>query len=428
MTALYSWCRRWISLLIVIAVLAVVSIDMPHIYGPPIRADGEGYHLWTRALLEGDLTFRHYKDWSGMSLADANRQIYQNKYPPGLALLRFPVMMFLVDREPGGQVISPAEHWANQILGGVALALVGFFFLRTCQLLELPNWCGHVGLLALVFGSGLFHYATFDASFSHVYSALGAALLTWLAVRAVVNPPHRLPVLLTIETCFLFILIRNTNILMFGALVVAYFYALRHRGVLTRRGGLRDLAVLLIGTAAGIAVQLSYNYYAQGRLTLSSYGSEPFEWHRPMLRSVLFSYDRGLFNYYPVVAVMLAAAWAVRRTRLAAAAFTLLILTYATLYGFWWSWKLGAGFGHRGFVELMPVAGVLFVAALATMNARGRAIIVAGAAVCTLLTINFMIGIWTYSLPMDQTDPTTYWAFVYGEESVWITAWKHLVH
>jgi len=126
--------------------------------------------------------------------------------------------------------------------------------------------------------------------------------------------------------------------------------------------------------------------------------------------------------------VMLAAAWAVRRTRLAAAAFTLLILTYATLYGFWWSWKLGAGFGHRGFVELMPVAGVLFVAALATMNARGRAIIVAGAAVCTLLTINFMIGIWTYSLPMDQTDPTTYWAFVYGEESVWITAWKHLVH
>ena len=42
-----------------------------------------------------------------------------------MALFRFPVMALLVDLRPGGPLISPAEHGANQILAGLALTAIG---------------------------------------------------------------------------------------------------------------------------------------------------------------------------------------------------------------------------------------------------------------------------------------------------------------
>src|SRR5206468_2675067 len=144
-----------------------------------------------------------------------------------------------------------------------------------------------------------------------------------------------------------------------GALIVAYFHLRRRQGALTATNGLRDLVVLLAGAGAAGAVQLSYNWYAHGTVVLSSYGTEAFEWRRPMQLAVLVSYERGLFSYFPVVALVLASAWAMRRTRLAAAWFSLLVLAYVVLYGYWSSWMLGCGFGHRGFVELMPLGLVL---------------------------------------------------------------------
>ena len=53
--------QRWGSLLIVVAILVPVTLFQPYRNGPPIRSDGAGYHLWTRVLLEGDLSFERYQ-------------------------------------------------------------------------------------------------------------------------------------------------------------------------------------------------------------------------------------------------------------------------------------------------------------------------------------------------------------------------------
>jgi hypothetical protein len=417
MSGCRSWFLRWASLLVVLAILVPVTIWKPYHNGPPIRSDGEGYHIWTRAILEGDFAFRKYQTVSGVYLADPTRNVFQNKYPPGVALLRLPVMAFLVNRHPGSPLISSAEHKANLLLSALALLVICAACLRTCELLAVPIWSRHFALLALVFGTGLFHYATYDASFSHIYSALGTAVLMQLGVRALVSP-HRLPVLATAATVFFLLLIRNTNVVLLGTMASAYFFARQRQGTLAARDAVHDLAVLLGGAVPAGLLQLGYNCFTHGTLVLSSYGDETFAWDQPMLRSVLFSYERGLFTYYPVVGVALAAVWAVRRTRPAAVWFTLLLLAYTTLYGFWSSWMLGSGFGHRGFVEVMPLAVVLFAAALEAMSPRWRGAFVAGAALCTWLTVHLMVRYWKGQLPMEGTTAAVYWGLILGRNSL----------
>jgi hypothetical protein len=318
-------------------------------------------------------------------------------------------MAFLVDRRPGSPAISRAEHGANLALSAAALIAVCYLSLRTCQLLSLDGASSHYALLALVFGTGLFHYATYDSSFSHIYSALGVAFLTWLGVRAIVGRSNHLPPLLTAVTCFLFILLRNTNLIALAMMALAYGYGRRKNGTLSRRGGCLDLAMLCLGTGGAALLQLLYNYYARGRFTLSSYGEESFLWNRPEQFSVLFSYDRGLFNYYPVVALVLLCALTVRRLRVPAAWFSLLLLGYVTLYGFWYSWQLGSGFGHRGFVELMPLGIVLFAAALGDLPPRARRNACVMAFLCTVFTVAFMVRYWKGTLPMFGTTASVYW-------------------
>jgi hypothetical protein len=401
--------HRWHSLVVIALVTIPVAFFQPWKNGPPIRSDGEGYHLWTRALLEGDLSFRRHAGKAGLFLADPVRIIYQNKYPPGVALLRFPVMAFLVDRRPGSPAISGAEHWANMVLSAAALLAACYLSLRTCQLLALDVASCHGALLALVFGTGWFHYATYDSSFSHVYSALVVAFLAWLGVRTIVRRSDHLPPLLTAGTCFLFILLRNTNLIALAMMAVAYGYGRRRSGVLSRRGGCIDLAMLCLGAGSAALLQLLYNSYARGRFTLSSYGEESFLWNHPEQLSVLFSYDRGLFNYYPVVGLVFLCARAVRRLRVPAAWFSILLLSYVTLYGFWYSWQLGSGFGHRGFVELMPLGVVLFAAALGDLSPRRRRYAGVMAFLCTAFTVEFMVRYWKGTLPMEGTTASVYW-------------------
>lgn len=404
--------RDWSALLLLAGILVPVTLLQPYRNGPPIRSDGEAYHLWTRVLLEGDLSFERYKKVQAIDKPlDPVHGQYTNRYPPGLALLRFPVMAFLVQLGPGAPLISPAEHWANLVLAALALLANCLLVLSTCRLLGIEPSVSQRAVLALVFGTGLFHYATYDACFSHIYSALGVALLAWQGVRSVVRGvrwPNR-P--LTALICFFLILIRNTNIIVIGALVLAYLGYQSRQRVRGVAWVLRGLAGAILGTAMAMAVQLAINWYYNGRPVFSSYGKETFLWDQPKQWSVLFSYERGLFSYYPVLAVVLAAAWFVRRTRRAAAWFTVLVLAYVTLYGFWWCWMLGGGFGHRGFVELMPLAAVLFAAALAAMNPRQRTFTYHCALTATVVTLYFMLEYWRGSLPCMGTTEDRYWRY-----------------
>ena len=117
--------RYWAVLVFVVAAGAV-AVNHPYENEPPIRSDGLGYHAWTRVLLDGSLSFCEYpvlRDVGAMR-RDHSTGRCPNKYPAGLALLRFPVMGPITALD-GGELRSPAADRANEILSVLAGTLAG---------------------------------------------------------------------------------------------------------------------------------------------------------------------------------------------------------------------------------------------------------------------------------------------------------------
>ncbi len=422
---LVPWISQNLSWLTIAVLLVPITAVAPYNNGPPIRSDGVGYHLWTRALLERDFTFcrfREMEETRAISHRDPARGVCQNKYPPGVALLRFPVMAPLVDRSPDGEFITPAEHLACLILSGIALVLVVALTLMSCRRLRISNAGSNFAALAVVFGTGLFHYSTYDASFSHIYSAVGIAILVFLTARARGSPgvPPNLWVLGV--AVFFLMTVRSTNAIAIAAWAMGHLAWPRLAGAGSWWNVEREERRLILTVGAGFLLAMSlqavYGWYALGRLSLWSYGEEQFVLNRPMAHKVLLSYERGLFTYYPVLALVLAAALAARRTRLAALWISGTWMAYAVLYGFWHEWYLGGGFGHRGFVELMPAAIVLFAAAWDSLPRWSRGPVALLSACCVGVTLQLMTGYWRGSFPFAGGTRAQYWSHIAGPDSL----------
>ncbi len=414
--------KRWNSLFLVAAVLA------PLAFGPAndaIRSDGAGYHMWTRAILERDFTFCKWdllRKVGAITHFDPVRNICQMKYPPGLALLRFPIMAPFVDLRPGAPLISPAEHRAALLFGHAALLSIVWFTLATAALAGVPAWTANFSALVFVFGTGLFNYATFDGGFVHIYDAALISLLAWLGAREFFGRKPASPWLAAI-TVFFLASMRSTNFF-----VLAFLFALDLLFRWKQQGGvsLRDLVKRYTPSMAAIllavAIQVGYNYYATHQLAYSSYGAETFRFDHPMQGPVLFSYVGGLYTYYPVALVALAVGLWVRSTRWITVWFAGLTATFTTLYGFWDDWGLKASMGHRGFVDILPLAAMIFPASLAGLRPRFRAFVVACAALCTFATIEFTRGYWALTLPWPGPTRIIYWEHVAGRYSL-LYAW-----
>lgn len=386
-----EWARRRWSVLAVALAAAAVTVYPPYANWPPIRSDGAGYHIWTYALLKGDLSFAWFEgDPVPVSLHQPDPAVrrFTCKYPPGVALIRLPVMALVADRARNGEPFPPAEHWACLALGAAALVATAALALATCLRAGVPPPWANVAVLALTAGTGLFHYGTYDAGFSHVYSALLAAALLWLAARAA-RGPAPLPVLPVAALVALLLLVRTTNVVLIGAWGAGCLFALSGAARSRAAGG------AALGVAAGLALTLAVNHQMFGRATFHTYPGEEFHWNDPHMGLVLGGPKNGLLRFYPVLAVAAGAGLAARRARGGALLLLAAGAAYVVLYGHWWTWSLGVGFGHRGFVELVPFAVPVLAAALAALPrpaARGFAALALLAALYTVVRMALYWG------------------------------------
>lgn len=387
--------------------------------GPAIRSDGSGYQAWTRAIVTGDYSFCGNEELltvKAISATDAERDVCQNKYPPGMALLRLPVTGWLVDRGATDPRPSPREQEASLWLGAATLAATAALVADAARRLGARVVPSAVALLCGTFGTGLFHYATYDGSFSHGSSAMLVAALCWVGVRASGGgrPPPLVP---TAVLTALLTLTRNTNVVVVASLVVGWL-AWQHVPFWRLGPLLRHAGPAVAGGLVGAAVQVGYNRWATGSWTLSSYGSEPFLFDRPRQHSVLVSYERGLLTWYPALAVGLVALALTRRGRHLGALALVLVVPLVVIYGFWFSWYLGGGFGHRGFVEVVPALVLAFAVGLDELRGPARHLVAGAMVLATLVTVSLMAGYWRSSIDFIGTRDDVYWAHVVGGDSI----------
>jgi len=396
-----------------------VTVHVPYDNGPPIRSDGLGYHTWTRALLDGHLSFCPYLRRSSPHAISAPQKKTgrcANRYPPGLALLRFPVMApFTVANH--GQLRSGAEDAVDQWFAIVAGVVAVSSMVYAGEALGAGVLFANLAALALAFGTGLFHYATYDSSFTHVYNAAMLGLLLACVVAWTKRPRAGLIVAAAILS-FLVVLTREPLVIvivvMGGAWMLHEVRQLGGREAVERHRSIVIAAAA--GCAAALALLIAYNAFVFGYFTVSSYGQETFVFSRFHQLDVAFSFQKGLVTWYPVVAVVLVAAILARRVW-GVLYFLAATVPLVVLYGFWDQWSLAGGFGHRGFVDVVPFYGVIFAVCLRSLGRRLRAVILVAAALSLIATLSLMRAYWDGSISMYGLTYAQWRHFAWGRGS-----------
>jgi hypothetical protein len=388
----------------------------------PIRSDGFSYYVYLPSwFIFGDTT-----------LAAVARDCCGGEFPEFTAIIRWPETRRWVNAHPIGVAImqSPAfavahllTRWTNLSpdgfslyyqhaagLAGLGWIVAGLAMLRRLLLRSFSDRVTAATLLAVLLGTNLYHYATYDSSYSHPYSFFLFASFMWLTDRWHAEPVTRRSVLLGI-VAGLIVLVRHTNIL-FTVVFALYgvgagtSLALRAAQLWRER---RQLAYTIATAGAVLAPQLLIYYQATGDVLVSSYGELGFNWASPQVTGVLFGVKKGLFFWSPLLLLAAGGLVLLARSARPASAFVLpgilFLIVHTYLIASWWDWQFGGSYGHRGFVDVLPLfaLGLAAVFSAATSSTEARTVIVLGIGALVALSLFQMLQYWYGIIPFSDT-------------------------
>ena len=386
--------------------------------GPPIRSDGFSYYVYLPSwFIYGDTTLSAVADdCCGGSFPDFTAIVrwpgtgrWVNAHPIGVALMQMPLFL----------AADALSRWTNLSRDGFTLyyqhavgvsgltwTVAGLWVLAGLLRRHFGDRVAAATIVALLFGTNLYHYATFDSFYSHPYSFFLVAALLDLTERWHRSPTRRSALLLGL-VCGFIVLTRHTNLLL---LAVIPLHAAATYGVAGAARLFRDrwnqLAVLAAVAAAVVSPQLWLYYAATGRPVVSSYGTLGFDFGAPHVFGVLFSVQKGLLFWSPILLLAVAGLPLLRgsaRAFLLPAVAVLVADTY--VIASWWDWQFGGSYGHRGFIDVYPILA-LGLGAFFEWSARRRSSLWAVAIVSVLavsLSVVQMLQYWNGILPMSDT-------------------------
>lgn len=399
----------------------------------PIRSDGFSYYVYLPSwFLFHDTT-----------LSSVARDCCGGVYPAYTAIIRWPSTRKWVNAHPIGVAVmqSPvfaAAHlltiWTNLSpdgftlyyqhavgLSGLLWTVAGLVVLRRVLRRHFSDGITTATLAVILLGTNLYHYATFDSSYSHPYSFFLFAAFLDLTEQWYGQSGRSTSFLLGL-VAGLIVITRHTNGLflvflpLYGVNGVA---ALRDRAVFLA-DRIRQVAIIAVTATIVIAPQLVIYYRATGHALVSSYGDLGFDFAAPQVAQVLFSVQKGVFFWSPLLLTgCVGLAW-LARSRDSARAFVLpavLFLTVNTyLIASWWDWQFGGSYGHRGFVDSLPIFAIGIAAFLSRCSARPGLLRTVTVVVVVAIALNLfqMMQYWNHVLPFSDTTWDQYRAAIFN--------------
>lgn len=433
--------RAFLSFLVTTAFLMMCSIIWVYhvkvLNAPKVYSDGFGYFAYLPAVLYGDFSFSFIEKggWEHtLKLVEASGGLV-NKYPVGVAILESPFffaahLISLFRDALTGSVTATGYSNLYQymiLFGGVCYWILGtvLLYLLLTKYLGFSRKVSLLSCMIITYGTNLFHYASYDACFSHVYSYfLFCAFLYYLCWYEERDAGDRNK---WWQTCIfgllagLIFMCRNTNILF----VLTYvFYGVRDWQTLKVRTlkilqPRRVIPIVLTGCVT-ILPQLLYWRVATGHWIAYSYGEEAFYWLAPQLANFLFSVRKGLFFWSPILFLAVVGMIVSYRTR--GKLYTGLLLFFAVIVyvsSAWWAWHYGGSFGQRVAVDFMCLFAVFIAELLHGLEERkrqrgrdGKYKLAVGAVcgycvICIAWNLLSMMAYWYRVLPSDGATWTT---------------------
>ena len=388
----------------------------------PIRSDGFSYYVYlpswflfhdtTLSAVAQDCCGGVYPAHTAIIRWPTTRR-WVNAHPIGVAVMQAPLFMVAhaltrwTNLSPDGFTLY-YQHAAG--LSGLLWVVAGLAVLGRTLRRHFSDEVTAAALATILLGTNLYHYATFDSGYSHPYSFFLCAAFLELTERWYEQPRKSVSVLLGIVAGFI-VLTRHTNalfLIFFPLYEVTSFAALRIR--LARLSRERWLvAAMVIVAIAVVSPQLAIYHQATGRVFVSSYGELGFNFASPRFVQVLFSVQKGLFFWSPVLLTgVVGFIWLARSTN-SARAFVVpaLLFLVADTYviASWWDWQFGGSFGHRGFVDTLPVFAIGVAGCFAALARHQQLRRAASVLIVLVIALNLfqMIQYWNHVLPFSDT-------------------------
>lgn len=380
--------------------------------------DSEGYYQYLPALVDETIPFTNMG--YGFELGDGRKL---NLFMIGVAIIQSPFFLLT-------SLISGSENYfGSDYFLGMALAnsiFVGLAFLLLFRVLaERFQRASALITLVLIFGgTNVLYYSFRDPLSAHLYTFFLISLFMFLAHRWKREKP-RSPEVFVFLLCVSLISLIRLPLIVLSAIPFTLF-ASGYKEVQTRlHAVLHHRVAWLIGILVMLAfwfIQCSYWHHVTDHWFINPYGlkGEGFNWTDPHFLDVLFSHQNGLFVYAPIlfppiVFLLIRAIKGIRQMYVPLAAFAFICL----LYSFWWCWWLGGAFGHRGFIDIMPLLCIPYCAFIEVI--RKQRIVLRGIALTAailLCAINYQMSLlywwpwegneWTWNALLDKYEAAWY--------------------
>lgn len=331
-----------------------------------IVSDTEGYYMYLPAVfIQHDL---HKVPERTMNARLNEKGEVVIKYTCGVAIFYAP---FFVLSHIAAHTFNyntsgfSTPYYYGIMLCGVFWSVVGIWLLYRLLRQQFSNKTAILTTLAICAGTNYFFYATKWMGMSHIYSFVLVAGLSLLLRRYYERRSVSLAAVIGALTGLL-VLIRPTDILL---LLFFVLIDISSKDALKKRMQLiaRQPADLLLAVACLVCVfipQLLYWKEMTGHWVHYSYAGESFVyWRAPKIGAVLFDTQNGLFVYAPIL-LMVAAGLFTKDTRANNVAVWPVLLIGTYLFASWWAWWFGAAYGHRCYIELLPLFALPMASAI----------------------------------------------------------------
>ena len=333
-----------------------------------IHADAQGYYGYLVATF-----IEHSFDWEQVisSYADVyfggggadftvmTEHGRVNKYYAGTAVLMLP--FFALSCLAAWLLGFPVDGYSVPFHVGMMLGALSYVI---AGLALLGSWLrgrgfsyGMISAAAagVFLGTGLFYYTVMEPAMSHAYSFFLFCAFIPAADLAMQRVDTRSLTLLSMVLA-LIVLVRPTNVVIVLAMpfVAGGFspFMVFLNGLFQKK---KLFMTALSVTVLIVGIQPIFYLLQVGRPLVWSYSGEGFDFTDPQVLNVLFSYQKGLFVYYPwtLFAVFGLVAMLVVDT---ARALWLAVFLSVSVYvvSSWWNWYYGSSFGMRAMIDHLP--------------------------------------------------------------------------
>ncbi|HPT14906.1 MAG TPA: hypothetical protein PK796_08975, partial [Bacteroidales bacterium] len=367
----------WIIILFTMWVIANINLKKDYGTGV-IEADGKGYFSYLPAIfIYHDLNFgffydiervKYYKENLYYNYIRVHNNHIFNKYYAGTALAMMPFylighgMTLITGSDPDGY-----SYWYTLMvhLGALFYLFAGLIAIR--KLLRAygirENFIAFT-LGSIVFGTNLFYYTAVEFSMSHVYSF---AFIAWFVytVHLYFEKPKGSLIIISGVLLGIIALIRPVNLVIL--LSLPFIAGSREKFT----AGLKELITFRLSTIAGIlacgaigGLQLLIYKLQTGSFFVYSYQGEGFNFLKPHIPEVLFSYRKGLFLYTPLLLFTLVGfRYLYKQSRFSAwwLAIFFIVLTY--IISSWHMWFYGGSFSQRVYIDFYIFFAILLALA-----------------------------------------------------------------